>query len=201
MSYTYALRAIIAPLAAALTASLFSLPAAAALRDHAPAVPQRAALSARDFGQRTPLQFDSGQYPDQPASAGQFCDVSGNGATGAEPRPLGGRQWSWTSRDQRTSVTEVVTVWQHPRGAFRDVVSDTGYCRYAALDYPNYTEQLVFDGTTFVASWDGTVVMTVKVDRALVSVSVTGDRPVGELSEEALRLVNAAAARVDRANI
>ncbi len=81
------------------------------------------------------------------------------------------------------------------------MVSDTGYCRYAALDYPNYTEQLVFDGTTFVASWDGTVVMTVKVDRALVSVSVTGDRPVGELSEEALRLVNAAAARVDRANI
>ncbi|WP_206079704.1 hypothetical protein [Propioniciclava coleopterorum] len=189
-------------LATALTASLFSPAADAAPSRHgSPTVPKRVALTPRDFGERIPLALDTGNYPDQPASVGQYCDVTGNGAEGTEPRPLGGRQWNWLTADQRTSVTEVVTVWGDAAHAFDQVVSDTGYCRYAALDYPNYTPQVVFDGTTFVASWDGTVVLTTQVDRSLVSVSITGDGSAGDLSERGLHLLDRAVARTDRANI
>ena len=104
-------RAIIATsIATALTASLFASSADAAPRRHRePKVPQRVALTARDFGQRVPLTLDTGNYADQPASDGQYCDASGNGATGSEPRPIGGRQWNWLTRDQSTLIAEIVT--------------------------------------------------------------------------------------------
>lgn len=196
-------RAIIATsIATALTASLFASSADAAPRRHRePKVPQRVALTARDFGQRVPLTLDTGNYADQPASDGQYCDASGNGATGSEPRPIGGRQWNWLTRDQSTLIAEIVTVWKDAGAAFDDVVADTGYCRYGALGYPDFTHSVIFDGSTYVATWDGTVTMTTQVDRSLVSVSVTGSKPAGELSEQALDLLNRAIAKVDRANI
>ena len=196
-------RVIIATsIATALTASLFASSAdAAPRRDREPSVPKRVALTARDFGQRIPLTLDTGNYADQPASDGQYCDPSSNGATGAEPRPIGGRQWNWLTRDQSTLVAEVVTVWKDAGAAFDDVVADTGYCRYGALAYPNFTQSVIFDGTTYVATWDGAVTMTTQVDRSLVSVSVTGDKPADDLSAQALDLLNRAIAKVDRANI
>ncbi|WP_232547198.1 hypothetical protein [Propioniciclava soli] len=167
-------------------------------------VPGRVALRARDFTVRQVLGFDSGQSPLQPAAGGQYCDTSNNGATGLEPTPLGGRQWSWYATDGSVGTTHVVTAWADGDGALADLAHDTGACRFDTAGVEDYAVTLA-DHDAFAATYRvgevHTAVHTVLVRNTLVSVTV--DDWTGALDEaaEAQRLAERSAKVVARTRL
>lgn len=189
-------------LATTLTASLFSVTAQAASPsfDGTVFIPQRVALKQNVVGRSLTDVFDLGNYAGTVASVGQYCDTTDNGATGTEPEPIGGRWWTWSTPAYDRSVDQVVTVWADADSAFSDVVFDTGYCRYTAMDYPGF-ESRAIDQDVFLATWAGQAVVTRKVDRSLVSIRVRGPESSDALVNRALTLSAKAVKQVDAANL
>lgn len=171
-------------------------------------VPNQVVLKAKDFPQRMVLGYDSGQYPNQPAAAGQFCDTIDNGADGDEARPIAGRSWFWWDAATETlGVDQIVTVWDDGAAALADLQNDTGYCRLAT--YPDAPVLVVTEATltTFEATLGLDAIASRLVGDTLVSVTVTDfdfESPEVDLTDEAAeaeRLADVAAAKVARSKL
>ncbi len=201
-------RGAVGALAVALAGGILAVTPAQAAPAGTIAVPTRVVLKTKDFGQRMVRGYDSGQYPNQPAASGQYCDTWDNGADGDEARPLAGRAWFWwDAATENLGVDQVVTVWDDGAAALADLQHDTGYCRLAG--FPGAPVLVVTEATdtTFEATLGLQAIASRLVGDTLVSVTVTDfrfDSPESDLTDEAAeaeRLVDLAAAKVTKSRL
>ncbi len=184
-------------LAMTLAASLVAvLPAEAAAK---PTIPNNVALKKKDVRALGPnYVFDLGVTTTGMVTfAGQYCDTTDNGATGAEPLPTLGRWWTWYDRanDLDVSVDHVVTSWADSQSALADIQNDTGHCRVGAMQYANYAVQ-VADDDEFVATWDNTAVAAQRIGNNIVAITVNDWNDRIDERAQAERLLDIAAAKV-----
>lgn len=168
-------------------------------------VPDRVGFKASDLPHSMVLLQDFGQYANQPSALGQYCDIADNGASGTEPRPIGGRQWMFAqhaSNADQYSADEVVTIWADGAKALADLQHDTGYCRFRALNWPGFTTTKS-TSTDFAAHFNSAsagpiAVHSVLVGKALVSVTLYSPRgaSLAQLTADADRLAHLAASRL-----